>query len=106
MGEVYRDAARKLARSRGVQAAVRDLANDIADRSRAILAAHHDELNSTRGTSPTIRTNHTGVDSLVILEDEDGGALAIEFGRAGGTLDSKGRKVGAMDPIAPLRGAL
>lgn len=106
MGEVYPDAARKLARSRGVQDAVEALAERLAEKSRAILEAHHDELNSSKGTSPTIKTDHTGVDSLVILEDPDGGAPAIEFGRTGGGIDSKGRKVGPMDPIAPLRGAL
>ena len=106
MGEVYPNAARTLARSKGVQAAVEALAERLAEKSRAILEAHHDELNSSKGTSPTIRTDHTGVDSLVILEDDDGGSMAIEFGRAGGGVDSKGRKVGPMDPIAPLRGAL
>lgn len=106
MGEVYPGIERKLARSRGVQAAVRDLAEEIAGRSRAILAEHHSEVNSTKGTSPTISTDHSGVDSLVILEDEDGGAAAIEFGREGGGKDSRGRRVGPMEPIAPLRGAI
>lgn len=106
MGEVYRDAARKLAHSKGVQDAVEALAERLAEKSRAILAAHHDEANADKGTSPSILTDHTGVDSLVILDDPDGGAMAIEFGREGGGIDSKGRRVGPMDPIAPLRGAL
>jgi len=81
-------------------AAVDALAEEIAVKSRAILSAHHKSTNRRKGTSPKIKVSKAGVDALVILEDPDGGALAIEFGRAGGA------GVGAMAPIAPLRGAL
>lgn len=105
MGEVYRNRAVQLARLPGVQAEVEALADAIAARATAILRANHKPGNDAKGSSPTISVDHSGVDSTVTLSDPDGGALAIEFGRSGG-VDRRGRRVGPMAPIAPLRGAI
>jgi hypothetical protein len=96
MASVTKNLDQILARTRPVRDVVRGTADDIAGRARAILAAHRESGDST------VTVEHDRVDSFVVLDDPNGGALAIEFGRGAGT-DSRGRKVGAMEPIAPLR---
>lgn len=103
MAEVYQRKAKQIARM--VKPVCRQAAEDIAVKSRAILATHHDKGNKGKGTRPRIIVRSGRIDSYVILEDPDGGALAIEYGRAGGVTQD-GRTVGTMEPIAPLRGAL
>lgn len=105
MGEVYPWKVRQMARLPGVRAEVAVTAEKLAVRARAILAAHHSPGDAAKGTSPRISVERGPVDSHVVLDDPDGGALSIEFGRAGG-VDSRGRRVGPMAPIAPLRGSL
>lgn len=74
-------------------------------RAAAILVAHHSPGGSDKGTSPTITVEAAGrLDYEIVLTDPDGGALSVEFGRAGG-IDRRGRRVGPMAPVAPLRGS-
>ena len=81
-----------------VQAAVDDHAVEIAADAEAILAAHYHEGDAN------ITVDKGKVDSYVILEDPDGGAMAIEFGRGHRRLED-GSLGGGMEAIAPLRRA-
>lgn len=85
MATVYNNARHRKMLAKFAKAEVISSAEEVAAKARAELAAHRDT-----GASRII-TRRAGVDQLVILEDDQGGAMAIEFGRAGG-IDRKGRK--------------
>jgi len=68
---------RRLAASRGVQAVVHATANEIGARAKALLAAHRQTGNAS------IKVDHSGIDSEVILDDP--ASLSIEYGRGGYT---------------------
>jgi uncharacterized protein DUF5403 len=68
---------RRLAASGGVQKAVHAAADEIGARARALLAAHRQTGNAS------IKVDHSGIDSEVILDDP--ASLSIEFGRGGFT---------------------
>lgn len=94
---VYRGIEKRLARTRGVRAAVRVAAEGIADKARANLAEHR-ETGESR-----IVVVHDAVDSLVVLDDP--ASMSIEFGH-GAYVRKDGRHVGASEGIHVLRGAL
>lgn len=94
---VYRGIEKRLARTRGVRAAVKVTAEAIGDKARANLAGHR-ETGESR-----IVVQHDAVDSLVILDDP--ASLSIEFGHAA-YVRKDGRHVGASEGIHVLRGAL
>lgn len=95
MGQVYPNKVKELSRLPGLKAVLRAEAETMAARSAAILAAHSKGPHG--GTSPTISVVSGTVDSYVVMDDPDGGVLAIEFGRSGAR---------PMAPIAPLRGGM
>ena len=88
MAVVYDNARHRKHLARLVRLEVKAEAEVIAEKATADLAAHRD-----RGKS-SIKVERGGAaDWLVSLVDSEGGAAAIEFGRAGG-VDRKGRKYG------------
>ena len=97
MAELVRGLERRLAHQPGVRKAVHEAAKPIAAKAKARLAAHKDE-----GEHEVVLTRGA-VDSYVELVGP--APLTLETGRAGG-VDVNGRRVGAMEPLRILRGAL
>lgn len=79
------DIADTVAHLKGVKAAVRAEAHSGAARASAKLATHKGKYNkggSGQHSKITVKRGDL-LDWFVALEDPDGGALAIEFGRSG-----------------------
>lgn len=85
MAVVYNNARHRKALARLARGPVKDKADEIAVEARIDLA----EVRDTGSSRITV--DRAGTDYLVSLVDDEGGAAAIEFGRAGG-VDRKGRK--------------
>lgn len=85
MAVVYNNARHRKMLARFARPEVVAYARGIAAKAKADLATHRDT-----GASRIV-VERAGVDTLVSLVDDDGGAMAIEFGRSGG-IDRKGRK--------------
>lgn len=82
---------RRLAATGGVQKAVHATADEIGGRARSLLAAHHET------GAASIKVDHSGIDSEVILDDP--ASLAIEYGRSGFTRKSDGHYIGPMEGL-------
>lgn len=88
---------RRLAAAGGVQKVVHATADAIGGRARAILAQHR-----VSGAA-SIRVDHSGIDSEVILDDP--ASLSIEYGR-GGYTRADGAYVGPAEGLHVLGRAL
>lgn len=95
--ELARDLERRLAHLPGVTDAVYASAQTIAARARARLAVHR------RTGAHRVDVVRESVDTLVELVGP--APLTLEYGRGAG-VDEDGRQMGAMEPLAILRGAL
>lgn len=92
VADVFKTANQRVARMKEVKKAVNDRAKVLGARARTLLASHRDT------GSARITVTRGKVDSWVSLEDPNGNALAIEYGRAAGT-SSSGRSYGAMQGL-------
>lgn len=97
MASVTRNLDAKVAHMRGVKAEVRRVGDGIGARAKARLAAH-----KSTGSAEVV-VEHGITDTVVALVDP--AALSIEFGRGGFTTRS-GRKVGPMDGLHIVTGAV
>lgn len=91
----------QLAHLKGVKLAVRATAEKGAAVASARLEAHRDTGDARITVQPGV------TDVLVTLDDDRGqrAAMTIEFGRAGGNVDSAGRVVTRMEGLHVLTGA-